>query len=263
MEKADADFNFRRHRNIYASCTICFLIINIRKFAKTLIEVIVLANTLLRGTIIYIAVIIAVRLMGKRQIGELQPSELVVTILLSEVAATSLEDDSTPLLRSLSLIFLLACLEVISSFICVKFPFFRKLVQGNSVLIINNGEIMQKELKKIRYSADDLTEALRLKDIFDIKSVDFAYVETNGSLSVKLKKNYSPPTKSDKFAEDGLLTCLVVSDGKIIDKEFNYCNMNKQKLKKILNSKGILLKDILFMTADKKGNYNIIKKKVD
>ncbi len=220
-------------------------------------------NTLLRGTIIYIAVIFAVRLMGKRQIGELQPSELVVTILLSEVAATSLEDDSTPLLRSLSLIFLLACFEVVSSVLSVKAPFFRKLVQGNSVLIINNGEIMQHELKQIRYSVDDLTEALRLKDVFDIKSVDFAYIETNGSISVKLKKDYSPPTKSDRYDEDGLLPCLVVSDGKIIEKEFDYCNMSKDKLIKILNKKGIACKDILLMTADKKGNYNIVQKKVD
>jgi len=189
-----------------------------------------LINTLLRGTIIYIAVIFAVRLMGKRQIGELQPSELVVTILLSEVAATSLENDSTPLLRSLCLIFLLACFEVFSSVLSVKFPFFRKIVQGNSVLIINNGEIMQNELKQIRYSVDDLTEALRLKDIFDIKSVDFAYIETNGSISVKLKKDYSPPTKSDKNDEDGLLPCLVVNDGKIIVKEFEYCNMRKEKV---------------------------------
>ena len=263
MEKTDAYFNFSRHYIIYASCSICVLNYKFRKSAKNHIEVIHLANTLIRGATIYIAVIIAVRLMGKRQIGELQPSELVITILLSEVAATSLEDDSTPLLRSLCLIFLLACFEVISSVLSVKIPFFRKLVQGNSVLIINNGEIMQKELKQIRYSVDDLTEALRLKDIFDIQSVDFAYIETNGSISVKLKKDYSPPTKSDKFDEDGLLPCLIISDGKIIEKEFAYCDMTKEKLVKILNKKGIAFKDILLMTADKKGNYNIIQKQVN
>ncbi len=131
------------------------------------------------------------------------------------------------------------------------------------MLIINNGEIVQKALKQIRYSVDDLTEALRLKDVFDIKSVDFAYIETNGSISIKLKKDYSPPTKSDKFDEDGLLPCLVISDGKIIEKEFHYCNMSKDKLNKILSKKGIEDKDILLMTIDKKGNYNIIKKQVN
>lgn len=220
-------------------------------------------NTLIRGAIIYVAVIFAVRLMGKRQIGELQPSELVVTILLSEVAATSLENESAPLLRSLGLIFLLACFEVFSSVLSLKNPLFRRLVQGNSVLIINNGEIVQKALKQIRYSVDDLTEALRLKDVFDIKSVDFAYIETNGSISVKLKKDYSPQTKSDKYNEDGLLPCLVISDGKIIEKEFNYCNITKDRLNKILCKNGIDSKDILLMTIDKKGNYNIIKKQVN
>lgn len=220
-------------------------------------------NVLLRGVIVYIAVILAVRLMGKRQIGELQPSELVVTILLSEIAAMPLENGSAPLFTCLSLIFLLASFEVISSALSVKYPAFRKLIQGNSVLIIKNGEIVQKELGLIRYSVEDLTEALRLKDVFDIQSVDFAYVETNGSVSIKLKKDYTPPTKSDEKSEDGLLPCLVISDGKILEREFQYCNMTKDKLKKILAKKGLRKEDILLMTADKKGNFHIVRKQVN
>lgn len=220
-------------------------------------------NSMVRGVIIYIAVITAVRLMGKRQIGELQPSELVITIILSEVAAMPLQNSSIPLFTCLSLVFLLASLEVISSVLSMKFPSFRRLIQGNSVLVIRNGELIQKHIKLIRYSVDDLTEALRLKDVFDIQNVDFAYVETNGSISVKLKKNCRPPTKNDDKTEDGLLPCLVISDGKIIEQEFEFCNMTRDKLKKVLRKEKLQEKDVVLMTADCKGNYYIVRKQVE
>ncbi|MBQ8503611.1 MAG: DUF421 domain-containing protein [Clostridia bacterium] len=220
-------------------------------------------NSLVRGALIYVAVIGAVRLMGKRQIGQLQPSELVITIILSEVAAMPLQNSSVPLFTCLGLVFLLASFEVISSVLSVKFPSFRKLIQGNSVLVIKNGEIVQKELGLIRYSVDDLTEALRLKDVFDIQNVDFAYVETNGAVSVKLKKDCRPPTNNDDKTEDGLLPCLIISNGKIVKHEFDLCNMTEAKLQKILKQKKLNEKDILLMTADCKDHYYIVKKQVN
>lgn len=219
-------------------------------------------NNLVRGVIIYVAVIAAVRLMGKRQIGELQPSELVITILLSEVAALPLESDSVPLIICLSLIFLLAAFEVLSSELSVKFPAFRKFIQGNSVIVIKNGKLIPKHIKQLRYSVDDLTEALRLKDVFDIQDVDFAYVETNGAVSIKLKKDCRPPTNSDKNTQDGVLPCLVISDGKILQREFDLCNMTKEKLNKILKKEGISKNDVLLMTADCTGKYYIVRKQV-
>ena len=139
---------------------------------------------LIRGIIIYIIVIASVRLMGKRQIGELQPEELVITILLSDIASMPLQNSNTPLLQSVAAIFLLIALEVITSCLSLKFRPFRTLLQGHSIMIVKNGEIVQKNMKQIRYSVDDVIEALRLKDVFDIEKVNFAYVETNGSLSV-------------------------------------------------------------------------------
>ncbi len=217
-------------------------------------------NSIVRGAIIYVVIIMAVRLMGKRQIGELQPSELVITILLSEVAAMPLQSNSVPLFACLSLIFLLASFEVISSDLSVKFPFIRRLIQGNSVLVIKNGTIIQKHLKLIRYSVDDLVESLRLKDVFDIQSVDFAYVETNGAVSIKLKKDYRPPTKKDNESQDGVLSCLVISDGKILDREFQYCNMTKEKMEKILEKNKLRAEDVLLMTANSIGDFYIVRK---
>ncbi len=218
-------------------------------------------NSLIRGVIVYVALIAAVRLMGKRQIGQLQASELVVTILLSEVAAMPLQNSAIPIFTSLSLVFLLASLEVISSVLSTKSPSFRRLVQGNSVLVIKKGEILQDKLVLIRYSVDDLFEALRLKDVFDIRDVDYAYIETNGSISVKLKKDCMPQTK--KASQDGIIPCLVVTDGKIIEHEFCNCNMTTEKLIKIIDNKGIKLKDILLMTADSRGETYIVRKKAD
>ncbi len=216
-------------------------------------------NNLIRGVIVFIAVILAVRLMGKRQIGQLQASELVVTILLSEVAAMPLQNSSIPIFTSLSLVFLLASFEVISSVLSTKLPVFRNLVQGNSVMVIKKGEILQDKLLLIRYSVDDLFEALRLKDVFDIRDVDYAYIETNGSISVKLKKDCKPPTK--KASADGIIPCLVVTDGKVIEHEFSHCNMTTEKLYKIIDKKEVKLKDILLMTADSNGETYIVRKK--
>ena len=219
-----------------------------------------MASVLIRTIIIYIFLSFALKLMGKRQIGELQPSELVITIILSEVASMPLEDINTPLLPSVVLVFLLACFEVLSSDLSVKFPFFRKLLQGNPVLVIEKGKIIEKNIHSVRFSMDDLTEALRLKDIFDVTSVDFAYIETNGGLSVKLKKDYRPPTKSDEGSSDGTIPVLIVDYGKIISRDFDKCNMTKEKLERILSKKKIEINDVLLMTADSNGEINIITK---
>ena len=142
---------------------------------------------LIRGIIIYTVLIASVRIMGKRQIGELQPSELVITFLLSQIASLPMESGETPLLGCVISIVLLVSLEVISSVLIMKFSKIRSVFQGNSVLIINKGKILEKNLKNLRLTVEDLMEALRLKDIFDISTVYMAYIETNGSLSVKLK----------------------------------------------------------------------------
>lgn len=219
-------------------------------------------SLILKGIIIYIAVTIAVRLMGKRQIGELQPGELVITFLLSEVAAMPLQGEGIPLLSSLTLVFLLVLLEITSSFSAMKSRGYRTLVQGNSVLIIKEGKIIRKNMKLLRYSTDDLIEALRLKDVFDISNVRYAYIETNGSISLQLKKEFQPLCVSDikPTPKESFLPCLIISDGKIIRRDFSLCNMTDEKLGKLLKSKKLKAEDIFIMTADKKGNTFIVRK---
>lgn len=217
---------------------------------------------IIRGIIIYIFIIATVRLMGKRQIGELQPSELVVTMLLSEIAAMPLQDSKISLIQSLTTIFLLAALEVIASVLALKSEKFRTLLQGHSVMVIKNGKIIQQNMKLIRFSVEDLIEALRLKDVFDISTVDYAYIETNGSLSVLLNGKSSTVTASDLNIEkeDEPLTCLVISDGKIINREFGICDLDEKKLLKILKKKHIKKENILLMTYSSDGKTNIVER---
>lgn len=219
-------------------------------------------NIMLRGLIVYITVIVSVRLMGKRQIGELQPSELVTTFLLSEVASMPLQNKDISLLNCLVLIFMIVGLEVIFSVLAVKSDTFRKLMQGASALIIKDGKLLQDKMESLRYSIDDLLEGLRLKDVFDISTVKYAYVETNGSLSVVLKEEEQPVTPKDlKLPVSGEpLTCLVISDGKVITKDFELCGMTQEKLSRLLKKANVQSEEVFIMTADRSGKTNIIRK---
>ena len=219
-------------------------------------------NILIKGLIIYSMLTVAIRFMGKRQIGELQPGELVITMVLSEVATMPLQDDKFPVLSGISLVFLFVTLELLSSFLAMKFRPYRTLIQGHSVLIIKDGHLLKENLSMIRYSTDDLIEALRLKDVFDISQVQYAYIETNGSVSVRLKKSDEPVTPKDLNVpcRENALPCLVISDGKVVKRDFALCNMTSDKLDSILKKKNLKVSEIFLMTADKQGNTNIVKK---
>jgi len=221
--------------------------------------------TIIRTLILYIFVVTAVRIMGKRQIGELQPTELVITILLSEVASIPMEDPEIPIINSLISIFLLVAFEIIVSVISMKSNRLRGIIQGNAVVVIRNGKIDQKELKRLRFTVDDILESLRQKDVFDINEVQYAVAETNGSLSVLLKDECKTVTLKDMKikSKPSSLPCLIISDGRIITKNFADCNMTDRKLKKILNKRDIPVEEILLLTVDSYENVTLIKKDDD
>lgn len=173
-----------------------------------------------------------------------------------------LQNKDCSLLSCFVLLFVLVALEIIFSVVAVKSPFFRHITQGRSVLVIKNGRLLCDKMAELRYSVDDLLEALRLKDVFDISEVSYAYVETNGALSVMLKEKDAPVTAGQLKLplKQSWLACLVVSDGRIIERDFELCGMTKDKLTEIIRKKGLTVKDIFLMTADKNGNYVIIER---
>ena len=218
--------------------------------------------TLIRTVILYVVAVASLRVMGKRQIGELQPSDLVVTLLISQIISIPIQDTDIPLVNTLIPIFLLVGFEILTSVLNMKSIKFRSFMQGNPVMIINDGNLNQKLLKDLRFTIDDLLEALRQKDIFDISQVQYAIVETNGQVSVLLKAEYDTVTRDDLRLEPDPqgFKCTVVIDGKIVEQDFKICNMNKNKVEQIAESNKLRIKDIMLMTVDAAGNNTIIRK---
>ena len=145
-----------------------------------------------RTILIYLCVLFAMRLMGKRQLGELQPEELVSTILISNLASISIESEDVPVTASLIPLFLIAALELLGSALSFRSQKFFNLLSGRPKTVILNGEIDQNALRTLRLTVADLMEALRGKDVFDPRDVSYAVIETNGTLSVALRPEKEP-----------------------------------------------------------------------
>lgn len=218
--------------------------------------------TLIRTVILYIFAIVSIRIMGKRQIGELQPSDLVVTLLISQIISIPIQDTDIPLVNTIIPICLLVGFEILTSVFNMKSIKFRSFMQGNPVVIINDGVLNQKLLKELRFTVDDLLESLRQKDVFDISQVQYAIVETNGQLSVLLKAEHDTVTRDDLNLrpEPQGYKCPVIIDGKIVTQDFNICNTNKKKIEKITRKENLQIQNILLMTVDATGNHTIIRK---
>lgn len=219
-------------------------------------------STVIRTVILYITVTIAIRLMGKRQIGDMQPNELVVTLLISEIAAIPLQDTDQPVSVGIAAIFVLVFLEIIISILSMKSFCIRKLLNGKSVVIIKNGVIDQQAMRDVRMTVVDLIELLRSQNVFNITEVAFAVLEVNGNLSVLLKKDAQTVTVKDielKLPDD-TLPLPVISDGKIVYESLNALDKKPQDLYKTLKSKHTTAKQVFLMTLDRDGNHTIIKK---
>lgn len=219
-------------------------------------------TSFIRTFILLVAVIAAVRLMGKRQIGQLQPAELVVTILLSQIAATPMQDNDIPLMNTLIAVMVLVGVEILISYFSMKNSRIRAVLQGNPVMVIRNGQLDQKELKRIRYTVDDLMEALRGKDVFDISSVSCAIAETDGSLSILLTPDEQTATAKQvgNVPSDGDYPYVIISDGKINRADFAGAGLTDSKFKRIMDGLNAKPNDVFLMTVKRSGGINLIRK---
>ncbi|MEG1869665.1 MAG: DUF421 domain-containing protein [Oscillospiraceae bacterium] len=202
--------------------------------------------------------------MGKRQLGELQPSELVTTILISNIATLPIEDMDVPLIGGVIPIVTLVFFEILMSVISLKSIKARRLLSGNPRIVVREGAIDQNEMKKLRLSIDDLMEELRQNNIFDIKDVDLAIVETNGKLSINKKfsaqeatnetMKIKPPQK-----EQGI-PVLIINDSNVITQAMSYCQISEDWLEKIIKQEGYKLQEIFLMTCTPNKDYYIVPK---
>lgn len=216
-----------------------------------------------RTLVLYVLIVISLRIMGKRQLGELQPSEFVVTILISNIATLPIEDTNIPLIGGVVPILVLVSLEVLTSALALKNYKVRRWVSGRPRIIIRDGVIDQKEMEKLRFSIDDLMEELRSNSIFDVKEVSFAIVETTGKVSIYQPFDNRPATASMVGAQpapsDNLPPpSVIVSDGVLVDEALHDLQVKKDWLPKLLKKEKCDIKDIFLLTAQNDGSYNLI-----
>lgn len=223
-----------------------------------------MAVILLRTVLVYCIVIAAMRLMGKRQLGELQPSELVSTILLSNLASISIESPELPLLASALPVLLIVCFEVLLSALCVRSRRAARLISGQPVVIIRDGCIDQAALRSLRFTMDDVLEALRAKDIFSPAEVTCAMVETNGSVSVYRAWAQDTPTRQDLGLEPDTTAqkpqMPFVIDGEVMEDNLTWCGKNREWLQEILTQNRLGLSDTLLLAGDDTEQYTLVRK---
>lgn len=217
----------------------------------------------IRTVIIFVILIISVRIMGKRQLGELEPIELVVAILISNLAAQPLQDVGTPLIYGLVPVLTLLSCQVLISAATVKSIRFRRVICGKPSILIDNGRIVQSEMKKNRISLDELYVELRGKEVTDISKVKHAILETDGSLSVIQYPAECPVTPSQMSitVEDPGAPVTVISEGRTLTDNLRLLGLDEKWLAKQLRlRKTANIKDVYLMTVDGLGNIYFARK---
>lgn len=216
----------------------------------------------LRTIILYLVIVITVRVMGKRQVGELEPSELVVAILISDLAAVPMQDIGIPLLSGVIPIITLLALELVISEISLRSIRFRAVLCGKPVFIIREGVIDQEAMKKTRITMDELSECLRQHEILDVSQVQYAVLETSGQLSTFLYPTYAPLTAKDaeKKPQDSEFPVIVVSDGRVLDENLAVLGLDAQWLHTRLQNEQLTQEAVFLMTATKGGETYVVKK---
>lgn len=206
----------------------------------------------IRTTIVYLALTAAVRFMGKRQIGQLEASEFVVTMLAANLAALPIESADFSMAEGLCAIAMLLLLEWLLSIGAMHSIWFRKVLCGKPVILIENGRILRDNLRRTRVHLDELTEYLREKDILDPTTVQFAILETNGNLSVFPYPGERPATAKEAGiqAEKQYLPVTIVSDGKLIRPNLAVAGKREEWVHRVLKQRGASVKDTLLLTVD-------------
>lgn len=212
--------------------------------------------TFIRTIIMYFFVVLTLRLIGKRQIGELEPSELVVTIVISEVASLPIQDTSQPIANSLIAISLLLILEAVISFGAYKSLGIRKLFYGRPSIFYEKGKINQSEMKKQRFNLNDLMEVVRNSGSLSLDEIDYVIMETNGNISVIPNESNKPLTAGslNKPSSPPQLCYIVVDNGRINRRSLSQLGFNEEWLLKQLKAQSFRLSEVFCMTADQKGN---------
>lgn len=214
-----------------------------------------------RTIAIYILLTVIMRLMGKRQLGELDVSELVITILLSEIATLPITNPEKKLTDAVIPISILAALEILTSTLILKHPWAKRLFSSKPAVLIARGKLDRKQMKRVRISVEELISQIRQNGIFDLDEVDYAILEENGKMSIIPKSRFRQPDRNDLSLPDsdsGVMHVLI-SDGVINSHGLSLIGRDRAWLSEVLKSNSVLTRDVFCMTCNDAGKLYIIK----
>ena len=216
-----------------------------------------MTTAFLRTVILYFILMIGLRLMGKRQIGELEPSELVLTLIISDLAAVPMQDFGIPLVNGLFPIATLLCLSMLLSFFSLKSVRFRALVCGRPTVIIREGKVLQQNMARNRFTVDELLEQLRSQGYSDLSAVKYAILETSGQVSVLPYTKASPitPQVVQMEVQDNVtLPVLLINDGHVMSANLSASGYDRTWLNRQLKERRLTSpRQVFFMTVDEAG----------
>lgn len=217
-----------------------------------------------RTLILYFILMLGLRLMGKRQIGELEPSELVLTLIISDLAAVPMQDFGIPLVNGLFPIITLLCVSMLLSFFSLKSIRFRALVCGRPTVIIRDGKVLQQNMARNRFTVDELLEQLRSQGYSDISAVKYAVLETSGQVSVLPYTKDSPATPKVlglDVQDDVTLPVLLINDGHVMSENLSASGYDGAWLDKQLKQRRLTSpRQVFLMTVDEVGGITCVAK---
>ena len=223
-----------------------------------------MATAFFRTVILYLVLIIGLRLTGKRQIGELEPNELVLTMLLSDLAAVPMQDFGIPLINGVLPIVTILCLSVLMSLLSLRSVRFRTLVCGEPTVIIRHGEWQQEAMERNRLTVDELLEELRCQGVSDLAAVKYAVLETGGQLSVLLYPAHQPMTPKQAgvtVEDDCFLPRVIISDGRLLRHNLRAAGYEDKWLLKQLKKAGARdAREVFLLTVDESGRVVCVRK---
>ena len=210
----------------------------------------------IRTVILYLVLIAVIRLMGKRQIGQMEPSEFVVTMLVANLAAIPMQDGGIPLLSGVVPILTVLGMELVLAAAAMGSVWVRRVLCGKPVILIENGKILQPALRATRVTLDELTGHLREKDILDLKSVQYAILETNGNLSVFPYPKEVPASAKEAGVQvkEQYLPISIIEDGYLYEENLTVAKKDKKWVQQILDEHRASLKQTWLLTVDEKGH---------
>lgn len=208
-----------------------------------------------RTMILYFLLILVIRLMGKRQLGEMGPTEFVVAILIADLASVPMQDLAIPLLSGIIPILTILAGELLLSVLCYYYPAMRRLFSGKPVILMEDGVLLQRNLEKTRITPDELTEMLREKDVVDLRTVQYAILETNGQISALLYPEHKPASAKDAGIQAQALNLPVtlISSGRLLRENLPVAGRTEAWVQKVLKSHGCNVTQVYLLTVEPGG----------